>query len=425
MLNPPVVHGNESESVELTMEEIALGVGMFTGIVLLLVAVILLAKKQLVAAGDVTILVNDQKEFTSSAGGKLLGCLADQGIFVSSACGGGGTCAQCLVKVYEGGGDILPTEKGHINRREAREGYRLSCQVAVKQDLKIEIPPEAFDCKKWHCKVRSNRNVATFIKELILELPEGENVDFKAGGYIQIEAPPHHLKYSTFAIEEEYHEDWDKFNLWRFESKVDEPVIRAYSMANYPGEKGIIMLNVRVASPPPRAPEGTPPGKMSSYIFDLKPGDEVTISGPYGEFFIQETEAEKIYIGGGAGMAPLRSHIFELFKSQKTNCKVSYWYGGRSSRELFYLDEFETLEKEFSNFKTHIALSDPLPEDNWTGYTGFIHQVLQDEYLAKHPAPEDCEYYICGPPMMLQAVRNMLDNLGVESENVHYDDFGG
>ncbi|GAB4156646.1 MAG: NADH:ubiquinone reductase (Na(+)-transporting) subunit F [Planctomycetaceae bacterium] len=407
------------------MEEITLGVGMFTGIVMLLVAIILLAKKRLVASGDVHILVNDQKDLIVHAGGKLLGCLADNGIFVSSACGGGGTCAQCIVKVYEGGGDILPTERNHINNRKAREGYRLSCQVAVKQDMKIEVPPEAFECKKWECTVRSNHNVATFIKELVLELPPGEDVGFKPGGYIQIEVPPHDLKYSDFDVEDEYHEDWDKFNLWRFESHVEEPVIRAYSMANYPGEKGIIMLNVRVATPPLNSPEGTPPGKVSSYIFNLKPGDKVTISGPYGEFFIQETQAEMIYIGGGAGMAPLRSHIFELFKGRKTNRKVSYWYGGRSLRELFYVDEFREIEEKFPNFTFHIALSDPLPEDNWTGYRGFIHQVLHDEYLKDHPAPEDCEYYICGPPMMLQAVLKMLDDLGVESENIFFDDFGG
>jgi Na+-transporting NADH:ubiquinone oxidoreductase subunit F len=355
----------------------------------------------------------------------LLNALADEGIFVSSACGGGGTCAQCKVKVLEGGGDILPTEKSHINKAAEREGCRLSCQVAVKQDMKVEVPEECFETRKWRCKVRSNRNVATFIKELVLELPEGEDVGFKAGGYIQIECPPHKLKYASFDVEEEFRSDWDKFDLWSIESDVQEEVIRAYSMANYPGEKGIIMLNVRVASPPPRAPKGTPPGKMSSYIFNLKPGDEVTISGPYGEFFIKDTPAEKIYIGGGAGMAPLRSHIFELFKNMDTDCKVSYWYGGRSSRELFYLDEFEELAKKNDNFSLHIALSEPLPEDNWTGPKGFIHQVLLNEYLAKHPAPEDCEYYICGPPMMLKAVRDMLADLGVEPENIAFDDFGG
>ncbi len=398
---------------------------MFTSVILALVAIILIAKSKLVASGPVKILINDQKEIEIPAGGKLLSALADNSIFVSSACGGGGTCAQCLVVVHEGGGDILPTERSHISKREACEGHRLSCQVAVKQDMKIEVPPEVFETKKWECTVRSNRNVATFIKELVLELPEGEEVGFKPGGYIQIECPPHTAHYKDFDIEEEYHEDWDKFDIWRYTSKVTEPVIRAYSMANYPGEKGIIMLNVRVASPPPRAPEGTPPGKMSSYIFNLKPGDKVTISGPYGEFFIKETPSEMVYIGGGAGMAPLRSHIFELFKERQTDRKVTYWYGGRSARELFYLDEFDELKEKHDNFDYHIALSDPLPEDNWTGYTGFIHQVLLDEYLSKHPNPEDVEYYICGPPMMLSAVRNMLDELGVEPENVMFDDFGG
>lgn len=408
-----------------SMTEILLGVGMFTAVVLALVLVILLAKWQLVAAGSVAITVNEQKTIEVPAGGKLLEALANQGIFVSSACGGGGTCAQCLVKVFEGGGDILPTERSHINRREASEGCRLSCQVAVKQDMAIEVPTEAFETKKWLCKVKSNHNVATFIKEFVLELPAGEDVGFKPGGYIQIEVPPHVQAYQEFDIEKEYHDDWNQFNVWRYVSKVDEPVIRAYSMANYPDEKGIIMLNVRVASPHPRAPEGTPPGKVSSYIFGRKPGDEVTISGPYGEFFIKDTEAEMVYIGGGAGMAPLRSHVFELFKSRQTNRKVSYWYGGRSLRELFYQEEFETLAKEHSNFSFHVALSDALPEDNWTGYTGFIHQVLLDNYLKNHPAPEDIEYYICGPPMMNQAVFKMLDDLGVEPENIAYDDFGG
>ncbi|MCP4785736.1 MAG: NADH:ubiquinone reductase (Na(+)-transporting) subunit F [Fuerstiella sp.] len=407
------------------MDTIILGVVMFTGVVAVLVAVIVAARAKLVSTGNVTILINDQKEIAISAGGKLLNALADEGIFISSACGGGGTCAQCKVNVLEGGGDILATEKTHINKKAEREGCRLSCQVSVKQDMKIEVPPEVFETKKWRCTVRSNRNVATFIKELVLELPEGEDVGFKAGGYIQIEAPPHRLHYKEFDIEEEYREDWDNFNVWDNESIVDETVVRAYSMANYPGEKGIIMLNVRVASPPPRSPKGTPPGKMSSFIFNLKPGDEVTISGPYGDFFIKETPAEKIYIGGGAGMAPLRSHTFELFKNMDTDCKVSYWYGGRSVKELFYLDEFEELEAKHDNFKMNIALSDPMPEDNWTGLTGFIHQVLHDEYLAKHPAPEDCEYYICGPPIMLKCVEDMLADLGVEPENIAFDDFGG
>ncbi|MEM9825683.1 MAG: NADH:ubiquinone reductase (Na(+)-transporting) subunit F [Planctomycetota bacterium] len=405
--------------------EIFLGITMFTIVVVALVGLILAAKRQLVASGPVKILINDQKTVEVPAGGKLLGALADAGVFVSSACGGGGTCAQCKVKIHDGGGEILETEKGHISKREAAEGERLSCQVAVKNDLVVEVPAEAFDTKKWECTVRSNENVATFIKEFVLELPEGEDVDFRAGGYIQIECPPHVAKYKDFAIEKEYHEDWDKFDIWRYVSTVNEPVVRAYSMANYPGEKGIIMLNVRVATPPPRAPEGTPPGKMSSYIFSLKPGDKATISGPYGEFFIKDTKAEMVYIGGGAGMAPLRSHIFELFRNQKTDRKVSYWYGGRSLRELFYIEHFREIEKEFPNFQFNIALSDPLPEDNWDGYQGFIHQVLLDNYLSKHPAPEDIEYYICGPPMMNAAVFKMLDDLGVEPENIAYDDFGG
>lgn len=406
------------------MTTVLLGVFFFCAIVLALVAVILFARKNLVASGPVKISINDQKEFTVPAGGKLLGALADQGIFVSSACGGGGTCAQCKVKVFDGGGEILATEKGHINKKDAREGVRLSCQVAVKQDMKIEVPEEVFETKKWECTVRSNNNVATFIKELVLELPVGEEVAFKAGGYIQIECPPHVVNYKDFEIAERFREDWDKYNVWQYVSKVDEQVVRAYSMANYPGEKGIIMLNVRVASPPPRQPD-LPPGKMSSYIFGLKPGDKVTISGPYGEFFIKDTDSEMVYIGGGAGMAPLRSHIFELFKNLKTGRKVTYWYGGRSLRELFYVDHFRKIEEEFPNFKFNIALSEPLPEDNWTGYTGFIHNVLHDHYLQDHPAPEDIEYYICGPPMMNAAVFKMLDDLGVEPENIAYDDFGG
>jgi Na+-transporting NADH:ubiquinone oxidoreductase subunit F len=407
------------------MIEVVLGVGMFMAIVLALVATILAAKRKLVPAGNVKIVVNEQKSLEVPVGGKLLNVLADAGIYVSSACGGGGTCGQCRVKVFSGGGDILPTERVHVSPREAREGERLSCQVAVKQDMKIEVPAEAFETKKWICRVRSNRNVATFIKELVLELPPGEQVNFKPGGFIQIEVPPHRVAYKDFDIEEQFRPVWDKYNLWRFVSIVDEPVTRAYSMANYPGERGIIMLNIRVASPPPRAPEGTPPGKVSSYTFGLKPGDAVTISGPYGEFFIKDTNAEMIYIGGGAGMAPLRSHIFELFKKRRTRRAVSYWYGGRSLRELFYVEDFRAIEREFPNFKFNIALSEPLPEDNWTGYVGFIHQVVLDQYLQSHRAPEDIEYYVCGPPMMNQAVFNMLDSLGVEKENIAYDDFGG
>ena len=406
--------------------EVVLGVVMFTGVVLALVVLILIARSWLVASGDVNILINDQKTVIVPTGGKLLNALAGQSIFVSSACGGGGTCAQCSVKVLDGGGDILPTERIHITRREARMGYRLGCQVPVKRDMQIEVPPEVFDTKKWLCTVRSNDNVATFIKELVLELPEGESVDFKPGGYIQIECPPHDVKYSDFDVAPEYRDDWDTYNLWKIESHVDEPVMRAYSMANYPGEEGLIKLNVRIATPPPRAPAGTPTGKMSSWIFNLKPGDQCVVSGPFGEFFIKETGAEMVYIGGGAGMAPLRSHIFELFKRRKdTKRKVSYWYGARSLREMFYTEEFEELARANESFSLNIGLSEPFPEDNWTGCTGFIHQVLYDHYLKDHPAPEDCEYYVCGPPLMLHAVRKLLDDLGVEPENVAFDDFGG
>ena len=404
--------------------DILYGVITFTLVVLILVTLIRVARLFLVNTGDVKIMVNGQKELIVPAGSKLMSTLADNGIFVSSACGGGGTCAQCLVKVHSGGGDILDTEKGHINKREEREGCRLSCQVAVKQDMDVEVPHEAFETKKWVCKVLTNHNVATFIKELVLELPEGEDVAFKAGGYIQIEAPPHELDYKDFDIEKEYHGDWDKFNVWQHKSKVDDTTIRAYSMANYPGEKGIIMLNVRVASPPPRLPD-VPPGKMSSFIFNLKPGDEVTISGPYGEFFIKDSESEMLYVGGGAGMAPLRSHIYELFKNLKSGRKVSYWYGGRSLRELFYVDEFRQIEKDFPNFTFNLALSEPLPEDNWTGLTGFIHQVVIDNYLNDHPAPEDIEFYFCGPPIMNQCVMKMCEDFGVEPENIAFDDFGG
>lgn len=401
------------------------GVFAFTAIILLLVFLILGAKKLLVPSGNIKIEINEDASKTLSlpAGGKLLGALADQGIFVPSACGGGGTCGQCKCRVLAGGGDILPTERGQMSRKEVKDHVRLSCQVPVKQDMKIEVPPEIFSIKKWECKVRSNDNVSTFIKELVLELPAGENVDFKAGGYIQIECPPHVLEYKNFDIPEEYRDDWDKYDVWQYKSVVKETTVRAYSMANYPEERGIIMLNVRVATPPPNVPSA-PPGIMSSYIFGLKPGDTVTISGPYGEFFIRETPAEKVYIGGGAGMAPLRSHIFEMLKHLKMNAKISYWYGARSLREVFYAEEFEALQKEFPNFSWNLALSEPLPEDNWTGPVGFIHQVLHDYYLKDHPAPEDLEYNMCGPPMMASAVLRMLDNLGVERESIHFDDFG-
>jgi Na+-transporting NADH:ubiquinone oxidoreductase subunit F len=405
---------------------ILLGVVMFTFIVLALVFFILLAKSKLVASGNVNILINDDPERSISApiGGKLLNTLSDFKIYVPSACGGGGTCGTCSIKVLAGGGDILPTERSLINRKEARQGFRLSCQVPVKQDLKIEIPPEIFNVKKWTCTVRSNQNVATFIKELVLELPEGEEVDFRAGGYIQIEAPPHRVDYKDFIIEDEYKPDWEKHHMRQYVSKVNEPIVRAYSMANYPQEKGIIMLNVRIASPPPSLPK-VPPGQMSSYIFNLKPGDKVTISGPYGEFFAKETTKEMVFIGGGAGMAPMRSHIFDQLQRLNSKRKITFWYGARSLREMFYVDDFNQLDKRFKNFKWYIALSEPLPDDKWEGPTGFIHQVLYDHYLKDHPAPEDCEYYMCGPPLMAKAVLNMLDDLGVEPENILFDDFGG
>ncbi|MBN2429412.1 MAG: NADH:ubiquinone reductase (Na(+)-transporting) subunit F [Deltaproteobacteria bacterium] len=399
---------------------------MFTLIVLALVMVILIAKSYLVVHGDAKININDDpdKQLLIPTGEKLLSALAGQGIYLPSACGGGGTCGECKVKVLEGGGAILATEKSVINRGMQKEGYRLSCQVPVKGDLKLEIPAEVFEIKKWQCKVRSNKNVATFIKELVLELPEGEDVNFRAGGYIQIEAPPHTVHYKDFIIDEDYRGDWDKYNMWRFVSKVDEETMRAYSMASYPEEKGTIMLNVRVASPPP-SDASVPPGKMSSFIFNLKPGDEVTISGPYGEFFARETDNEMVFIGGGAGMAPMRSHIFDQLKRIHSKRKISFWYGARSLRESFYNEEFDQLAAENENFTWHLALSEPLPEDNWNGLTGFIHQVLHDEYLVNHPAPEDCEYYLCGPPIMNSSVQTMLENLGVEPENVMFDDFGG
>ncbi len=406
------------------MHEIIYGVAIFLTIQFILVSLIVLTKKTLLPEGDLSITVNDNKTLTTKPGGKLLTALADQGIFLSSACGGGGSCAQCRCIVTEGGGSILPTEESAINRREAREGYRLACQVPVKRDLKIEVPPEMLETRKWHCTVASNENVATFIKELVLKLPEGESVDFKAGGYIQIEVPPHQLDYQSFEIDDRFLADWRKFKMFQYKSHVYIPVTRAYSMANYPEERGIIKLNVRIASPPPGQP-ATPPGQVSSYIFNLKPGDDVTISGPYGDFLIEDGDEEMVYIGGGAGMAPLRSHIFDLFKRMKTSRKVSYWYGGRSMKEVFYQEEFEELAAEHDNFTFHLALSEPQPEDNWEGYTGFIHQVLFDNYLNDHPAPEDIQYYICGPPMMLASVLEMLDNLGVERENIHFDDFGG
>ena len=407
------------------MLTIILGVTVFVTVIVALVLVLMFAKTKLVPSADVSITINDDpdKAIVTPSGNTLLNTLAMYQIFIPSACGGKGTCGVCKAEVLEGGGALLPTETSHISRGEARRGVRLACQVKVKQDMKIEVEPEIFNVRKWQCRVRSNHNVATFIKELVLELPKGEEVPFRAGGYIQIECPPHVVKYADFDIEDEYRGDWDRFNMWQFVSKVGDPVSRAYSMASYPGEEGIIMLNVRIASPPPNMPN-VPPGKMSSFIFNLKPGDEVTISGPFGEFFARDTDNEMVFIGGGAGMAPMRSHIFDQFRRLHTDRKVSYWYGARSSREAFYQEDFDEIAAENENFEWHLALSDPLPEDNWTGATGFIHQVVYDQYLKDHPAPEDIEYYMCGPPMMNQAVINMLLDLGVEPENILLDDFG-
>mgnify|MGYP003147811426 CR=1 FL=1 len=404
--------------------EIYLGVGMFTAIVLSLVAIILIARSKLVSSGDVTIDINGERKVTVAAGSKLLNTLASNGVFLSSACGGGGTCAQCKCIVKSGGGEMLPTEESHFTKREAKEGWRLSCQTPVKQDMEIEVPEEVFGVKKWECTVASNPNVATFIKELTLKLPEGENVDFRAGGYVQLECPPHTVHYKDFDIQPEFRGDWDKFNLWKYVSKVEEDTIRAYSMANYPEEKGLVKFNIRVASPPPGR-DDLPPGKMSSWVFSLKPGDKVTVYGPFGEFFARDTDAEMVFIGGGAGMAPMRSHIFDQLKRLHSTRKMSFWYGARSLREAFYVEEYDQLAAENDNFEWHLALSDPLPEDNWEGPTGFIHNVLFENYLKDHPAPEDCEFYMCGPPMMNASVIKMLQDLGVEPENILLDDFGG
>jgi len=406
--------------------EIIFGVTTFTGVVLLLVLVILFARSKLVVSGDVNIEVNDDpdKTLVASAGSKLLSTLSSKGIFLSSACGGGGTCGQCRVQVYEGGGDILPTEVDHFTRGEVRDGFRLACQVPVKRDMKIEVPPEFFEVKKWECEVISNDNVATFIKELVLKLPEGEEVDFRAGGFVQMEAPPFHVKFKDFDIPKEYRGDWDHFGLFDLETVNKEEVVRAYSMANYPEEKGILKFNIRIATPPPDKKD-VPPGLMSSYTFSLKPGDKLTVFGPFGEFFAKDTDAEMVFIGGGAGMAPMRSHIFDQLLRIKTDRKITFWYGARSYREAFYVEEFDKLAEENENFTWHLALSDPQPEDEWEGLTGFIHQVLYDNYLKDHPAPEDCEYYLCGPPMMNSSAIKMLTDLGVEPENILLDDFGG
>jgi len=406
------------------MQEILYSVVMFASILSVLALLILWIRARLVPQGDVNINVNDKLDLTVRAGSRLLGALADVGIFVPSACGGGGTCGQCKVKVLEGGGSLLPTEASLISKREAAEGERLACQVTFAEDLRISVPDDVFGVKKWECIVRSNDNVATFIKELVVELPAGETLDFRAGGYIQIECPAYKLSYSTFDIQEEYRGDWEHFGLLKLESVVTRPDVRAYSMANYPEENEIIILNVRIATPPPSAQGKVPPGVMSSYIFNLKAGDKVTVSGPYGEFYARDTDAEMVFVGGGAGMAPMRSHIFDQLKRLHSQRKITFWYGARSLREAFYTEEFDELAAAHANFTWHLALSDPQPEDDWSGHIGFIHDVLYEHYLKEHAAPEDCEYYMCGPPMMNAAVIKLLDDLGVEEENVLLDDFG-
>jgi Na+-transporting NADH:ubiquinone oxidoreductase subunit F len=407
------------------LQEVLLGVGLFTAIVLILVFVILAARSKLVSTGNVNITVNGELELAIPVGGKLMQGLADAELFVPSACGGGGTCGQCRVRVLSGGGAILPTETSVINKRDAADHYRLSCQVAVKQDMVVQVPDEVFGVKRYECTVVSNRNVSSFIKEFVVALPEGEELEFRAGGYIQIECPPHNIKYTDFDIDERFRDEWDRYNLWKYESHVKKPETRAYSMASFPLEKTVIKLNVRIATPPPGADDSVPPGVMSSYIFSLKPGDKAVISGPYGEFFAKETDNEMVFIGGGAGMAPMRAHIFDQLIRRHSKRKMSFWYGARSLKEMFYAEEFDELAEKNDNFVWHLALSEPLPEDNWDGLTGFIHQVLYDEYLSEHDAPEDCEYYLCGPPMMNTAVIKMLENLGVPKENILLDDFGG
>ncbi len=396
-----------------------------TMLILMLVLLLNLAESKLLPQGDVKILINnnDEKSPTVRPGGTLLNVLASQGIFVPSACGGGGTCAQCRCQISSGGGEILSTELNHINRNDAKNNWRLACQVKVREDMVIKIPDEIFSIQKWECTVRSNSNVATFIKELVLELPKGENLNFQAGGYIQIDIPKYELKFGEFDVEKEYHEDWDNFKIWDLNAQNDEDIFRAYSMANHPAEGNIVMLNVRIATPPPPLWNEVPPGIASSYIFNLKPGDKVTVSGPYGEFFIKDTEREMLYIGGGAGMAPMRSHLFHLFHTLKTGRKVTYWYGARSKREMFYDDDFKNIEELFPNFKYHVALSDPQEGDNWNGFKGFIHQVVFDNYLKNHDDPTEIEYYMCGPPMMVDAAENMLYNMGVEPEMVAFDKF--
>ena len=403
--------------------EIGLGIVLFTAIILVLVLVILAARSKLVETGTVPVLVNGERELRMPVGIKLMYGLADARLFLASACGGGGTCGQCKIRVLMVGGAILPTETALISKREAADQYRLACQVPVKQKMRIQIPDEIFGVRQFECTVLSNTNVASFIKELVLKLPENEELDFRAGGYVLLECPPHEVDYADFDIDEKYQDEWDRHSLRHYQSLVKEVTTRAYSMANYPLEKGIIKLNVRIATPPPGSGDAVPPGKMSSYIFSLRRGDKVKISGPYGDFFAKESKDEMVFVGGGAGMAPMRAHIFDQLLRLHSKRKISFWYGARSRKETFYVDEFDKLAAENENFEWHIALSEPQPEDNWSGYTGFIHRVLHDEYLAEHPAPEDCEYYLCGPPMMNTAVIKMLEDLGVSSDRIMLDDF--
>ena len=395
---------------------------VFTGVIVLLVVLLSMISARLSPGGSVKIDVNDGKKTVETEPGQsLLSALVGAHVFVPSACGGGGTCGMCKCKVSKGGGDILATELGFIKKPDRREGTRLACQVKLREDMEIEVPEEVLDVKKWECTVRSNDNVATFIKEFVVDLPPGENLDFQAGGYIQIDIPQYKLGFDEFDVEDQYRGDWDHFKMFDLKAENDEECFRAYSMANHPAEGNCVMLNVRIAT----APRGmdVPPGIASSYIFNLKAGDKVTVSGPYGEFFMKDTDREIVFVGGGAGMAPMRSHIFDLFHTRKTNRKVSFWYGARSKREIFYEDDFRSIEKDFDNFNFNIALSEPQEEDNWTGYVGFIHQVLLDNYLDHHADPTEIEYYLCGPPMMLSAVNKMLYDLGVEEEMIAFDEF--
>jgi Na+-transporting NADH:ubiquinone oxidoreductase subunit F len=408
---------------------ILLSIAVFLVIILALVLVLLYARKKLTPQGEVTLKVND-KELKTEPGGTVLSTLGEQGILLPSACGGQGTCGTCACQIHEGAGSLLPTEKGFFTRREEQNNWRLGCQVKVRNDMTIQVPPEVMDIKKWECEVISNKNVATFIKEFVVKLPEGEELNAEPGGYIQIDVPKTEVDFSKdIEVEDEFKDEWDKFGLWDLKMKNTEETFRAYSMANHPAEGNIIKLNVRIATPPWDRSKGkfknVNPGVCSSYIFSLKPGDKITISGPYGDFFIKDTEKEMVYIGGGAGMAPLRSHIFHLFHTLKTGRTVSYWYGARSKKEIFYEEDFRELEKQFPNFSFHIALSEPREEDQWDGPVGFIHQVVYDNYLSKLDEPEELEYYLCGPPVMNDAVQNMLYNLGVPQEMIAFDDFGG